>query len=936
MDNNQSGINTQNGIPQRNQFYNPNNVPNQPTQNNVVGYVHNPNNYQHSNYPTNNGGYVPNGQQPFQQQYGSCMPNIPNQNGYPNYNQQMPNGSMPVQNIGQPNITHPQNQPLKQTMPQQVEPPKNKKKEKKKKKHIGLWILLSLVVLGAGIWGLITWQNNVATEELKTLLAQNPIVYSENDYKDYVTGDIQIPSIKDDKENLVNVNWVSDKPEVLDIDGTVNRPENLNETVVLTAEYKKGLGRGKVDYELTVVKTGVVSESDIFVLSEEEITNGIGNNNLVVTYDDNENIESIDGSFGSTKVNSLEDALFVLEQYSNLLDIENIDFVAGDVRTNNLGKVYELTQVVGNTEVDGRNALLIVDDYGYLNCIELNITRDTNINAGNELSNEELTNIIKTHFNKEVAVYTAEKNIKKIDNKLCAVYDVAAIVAEGENISFYAVVVDANSKTVIDYLALTNSAKMVDSKGKDGFGNDVKFKTSYSALSGYRLHDFNRNIYVQDARDTLLDKINPSETLKLIGLMLKSADLRIYGNNDNKWDKDDGQAVSAYMNFIKAYDWYYNKFGRDSFDGKGKAINCLAGSSTQTDNAAFVHFFEFFAVGGNSSFDYPPCSQLDVIAHEYTHAVFTYEAGDVATNNAMYEGISEGYADIFGCLVEGNWEIGEKLSKYPLRDPSGKAGGTFMDAKYPETYLGANWDYEDGHANGIILSRAAYMMSQQGFSNDDIANIWYTSMSYGYIEEDDFLDVRSNVEKAARRLGYSEEDLTKIGDIFGELKVGEKVTKEVTNLAVDGDMFKDDAVEKDFLIVWSPIGSLFGSPILIYEEDNSIEQTMEDTKVSDALTKYLMDYIVGEDQLPENDFGIQFDIKVQYSRMPKWIMKIVRNFAEEAKTSMLETVSSETGQSVEETGSWFNLFFLVQSYHGTSYDFWTQCMGIDFSTIAFE
>lgn len=863
----------------------------------------------------------------------------PTQNGFIH---EQPNNQQYIQQPLVSPLQPPTNAPMPSIPPASTEEPQKTKKKKekikkKKKKHIGLWIFLSLILVCAGIFGLFKWQNNIATEYLQGILTNQPFEFSDNDYIDYVTNNIGIPSEIKVEEETILIDWESSNPNVLDIDGTVKRPENSNEVVTLTATTKKGIGTGKIEYDVTVIKTGTINEKDVFVLTEEEIADGVSNNNLVITYDENENIESIDGSFGSTRVNSLDDALFVVNQYSYLLKLDGIEFVAGDVRTNNLGKIYELNQVVNGTKIKGRHILLLVDELGYLNCIELNITRNTNIPSGNELSETELTNIIKAHFNKEIAIYKTEKSIRQINGKTCSVYDVDTIVAEGEDVGFYSVVVDANTKTVIDYSVLTETlaTKMVDSKGKDGFGKNIKFKTAYNELNGYRLNDINKTIFVQDAKDNFLDKINPSETLKLLGLMLKSTDLRLYGNNDNKWDADDGQAVSAYVNLIKAYDWYYENFNRDSFDGKGKAVNCLAGSSTQTDNAAFVHKFEFFAVGGNEYFDYPPCSQLDVMAHEYTHAVFAYEAGDVTTNNAMYEGISEAYADIFACLIEGNWQIGEKLSKYPLRDPSGTAEGVFQNRKYPETYLGENWDYEDGHANSVVLSRVAYMMSQQGFTNEEIADIWYTSMGYKYIEEDDFLDVRSNVEKAARRLKFSEEDLTKIGDIFGELGIGEKVTKEVKNLAVDGDMFKDDTVEKDFLIVWSPIGSLFSSPILIYEEDNSIKQTMADANVSKALSDYLMEYVVGENQLPENDFGIQFDIKVEYSRMPKWIMQIVQNFAEEAKTDMLNAVTSETGQTTEETGSWFNLFFIVQSYHGTSYDFWTQCMGMDFEEINF-
>ena len=74
-------------------------------------------------------------------------------------------------------------------------------------------------------------------------------------------------------------------------------------------------------------------------------------------------------------------------------------------------------------------------------------------------------------------------------------------------------------------------------------------------------------------------------------------------------------------------------------------------------------------------------------------------------------------------------------------------------------------------------------------------------------------------------------------------------------------------------------------------------------------------------------------IKVEYSRMPSWIMDIVKKYAEDARKGLVDEVASQTGAS-EEDLEWMNLFFVVQTYHGTSYQFWTEYVGMNFSELS--
>ena len=130
----------------------------------------------------------------------------------------------------------------------------------------------------------------------------------------------------------------------------------------------------------------------------------------------------------------------------------------------------------------------------------------------------------------------------------------------------------------------------------------------------------------------------------------------------------------------------------------------------------------------------------------------------------------------------------------------------------------------------------------------------------------------------------------------------------------------------------SPIGTLFGAPINIFEVDNSLDTRYSNEDVSALMSEYLTTAL--NDDTDED--GIKFEINVEYSRMPQWAMDIVKDFADSARQNLLSTMSDESGMEQEEASGWLNFFFIVQHYEGTSYDFWTECLGIDLSQISFE
>ena len=128
----------------------------------------------------------------------------------------------------------------------------------------------------------------------------------------------------------------------------MQRPKFENQEVTLTATIRYGLGKDEADFSFNVIKTDHVPRSEVYVLTKEEVASGEATHHLFVGFEDEdeENIFSVYGNFGQTKVTSMEDALYVMELYRPLFDLdESHQFVAEDVLPGNGTKTYKLRQI---------------------------------------------------------------------------------------------------------------------------------------------------------------------------------------------------------------------------------------------------------------------------------------------------------------------------------------------------------------------------------------------------------------------------------------------------------------------------------------------------------------------------------------------------------------------------------------------------------------
>ncbi|MBL7799563.1 MAG: M4 family metallopeptidase [Chitinophagales bacterium] len=258
-------------------------------------------------------------------------------------------------------------------------------------------------------------------------------------------------------------------------------------------------------------------------------------------------------------------------------------------------------------------------------------------------------------------------------------------------------------------------------------------------------------------------KPNPGDGI-IITLDLQNTNLNnpsyveITSAGNNSWSPT---AVSAHNNSSLAFNYFKNKFTRNSIDGKGgdvvAFINVADENGGGLDNAFWNGQYMFY---GNGASAFKPLARgLDVGGHEMTHGVVQNTAG------LEYQGesgaINESMADCFGVLIEGlNYTIGEDVVKpaaYPsgalrnMQDPH-NGGSSLGDAGYQpahvnEQYTGSQ-DNGGVHINSGIPNKAFYLIATS-ISKSSAEQIYYKALSQYLTKSSKFIDLRIAVVKAA-------------------------------------------------------------------------------------------------------------------------------------------------------------------------------------------
>ena len=343
-----------------------------------------------------------------------------------------------------------------------------------------------------------------------------------------------------------------------------------------------------------------------------------------------------------------------------------------------------------------------------------------------QLTGEE--RILKEIMNDEKATYypqgmlvmiPADQNYKGLNYRLAYKFDIYA----HQPISRQWIFVDAATGQVIFTLQRIHTEN-----------NDIQSNATGSAETKY---SYTRTINTDYTGSTYRLR----ETTR--GLGIETYDLNTgtnyssavdFTDADNNWTgtntNQDEVARDAHWGTEMTYDYYYNKFGRNSIDNAGLKLVSYVHYDVDYVNAFWDGTRMTY---GDGDATYSPLTTLDICGHEITHGLTEH----TANLDYSYESgaLNEGFSDIFGTGIEfyakppsqvGNWTIGEQIGE-AFRSMSNP---NLYDQ--PDTYQGTDWYTGTGdnggvHYNSGVLNFWFYLLSQGGSGTNDNGNAYNVS-----------------------------------------------------------------------------------------------------------------------------------------------------------------------------------------------------------------
>ncbi len=214
-----------------------------------------------------------------------------------------------------------------------------------------------------------------------------------------------------------------------------------------------------------------------------------------------------------------------------------------------------------------------------------------------------------------------------------------------------------------------------------------------------------------------------------------------------------------------AWDYYDQFHSRDSFDDAGAAVLSVVELGPNYGNA----FWDGQVLGyGDNGSGIGFSQVLDVVAHEFTHAVTQYTADLVYTQQSG--GLNEATSDIMAAVVEswddgwvvsnnGTWRVGEDLVPGGIRSMSNPAQlGAIGDFNQYNNSLGV-------HTSSGIANRAfVEWVSDPALTIQEAGEIWYTALTSYMTPRTTFAEARTATQQAALDLHGAGAELVAVLD----------------------------------------------------------------------------------------------------------------------------------------------------------------------------
>jgi len=282
-----------------------------------------------------------------------------------------------------------------------------------------------------------------------------------------------------------------------------------------------------------------------------------------------------------------------------------------------------------------------------------------------------------------------------------------------------------------------------------------------------------------------------------------------FTDSDNYWNNYnasyDEVATDAHFGAEMTYDYFMNRFGRNSFDGNGAKIRSYIHYRNNYVNAFWNGSVMTYGDGNGTSWS--PLTSLDICGHEVSHAVTTNSAGLIY----RYESgaLNESFSDIFGNAIEYfadslvfNWKIGEDVIT------SGSGLRNMANPKLrgdPSTYKGQYWhtaasDNGGVHTNSGVQNYWFYILSQGKTGTNDNGDVYdVDSLGIHKAEQIAYRNLTVYLTKSSQYEDARYYGIQSAADLYGECSNEVIATSNAWYAVGVGDEYDSSEVVADFL-----------------------------------------------------------------------------------------------------------------------------------------
>ena len=274
-----------------------------------------------------------------------------------------------------------------------------------------------------------------------------------------------------------------------------------------------------------------------------------------------------------------------------------------------------------------------------------------------------------------------------------------------------------------------------------------------------------------------------------------------FTDNDNNWNnvnpQQDEVATDAHWGAEMTYDYFMQKFNRNSINGVGYKLQSYVHYNVGYNNAVWDG--QRMIYGDGDGITWNPVVCLDAVGHEITHGLTQFTSSLDTRNEAG--ALNEAFSDIFAVAIDfhtrptaANWTIAEeaKVNGIGIRDLSNPNA-----MNHPDTYQGTHWDNSllNIHTNSTVVSHWFYRMATGGSGTNDngdsynvsgigidkAAQIAYRTNTYYLSVFSDFSDARFySIQAAIDLFGACSPEVFACADAWYAVGVGGVYTGTVT------------------------------------------------------------------------------------------------------------------------------------------------------------